>query len=547
MSAPAPDMQHGDMARARLLGQVRATRCWDVVVVGGGATGLGCAVDAAARGHSVLLIEGQDFAKGTSSRSTKLIHGGVRYLAQGNLPLVREALLERSRLLANAPHLVHAMRFVVPAYGWFDKPKFGIALTLYDVLAGSHGIEPCRVLDRAQTVAALPTVSTDGLRGGVAYWDAQFDDARLAIGLMRTIFDLGGVAINHLPVDGLIIDNGRVAGVKAHDTESGECFAIAARCVINATGVWADVLRHHERPHAHALLRPSQGVHVVVDRAFLPGNEALLVPKTPDGRVLFVIPWHGKVLLGTTDRARDDVPLEPQATDAEVDFILETAARYLSGTPAGAPARADVRSVFVGLRPLISAAGTTSTRKLSREHFIDVSPGGLVTITGGKWTTYRRMAEDALDAAEVATGLARRRCVTGDLRLHGAPSQPVPSQTAQPDAYGCEREAVDRLPGAGRRLHPALTLTEAEVRHAARCELARGVEDVLARRHHALFSDAAAAADAAPAVARLLAEELERDAAWCDSEVERFGTLARQYQGLAASHPPRPARGGDEQ
>jgi len=522
--SPPSDVNQGDLSRPSVLTRVRTTRKWDVLVIGGGATGLGCAVDAAARGHSVLLIEAEDFAKGTSSRATKLIHGGVRYLAQGNLPLVREALLERSRLLANAPHLVHPMRFVVPAYGWLDKPKFGIALTLYDLLAGTHGIHPCRLLDTAQTIAALPNVSTDGLRGGVAYWDAQFDDARLAICLMRTIFDLGGFAINHMPVDGVIIENGRVAGVRAHDAESGERFDIAARCVINATGVWADTLRRLERPHAGPLLRPSQGVHVVVDRVFLSGDDALLVPATPDGRVLFVIPWQGKVLLGTTDTERSDVPLEPEATSAEVAFILETAARYLTR----APTRADVRSVFVGLRPLIGASGTTSTRKLSREHFIEVSPGGLVTITGGKWTTYRRMGEDGLDAAEVASGLPRRRCKTGDLRLHGAVVQ------SDPDIYGSEREAIDRLPGAGRRLHAALALTEAEVRHAVRCELARTVEDVLARRHHALFSDAASAAEAAPEVARILADELGRDAAWCAGEVERFRALARQYQGPLA-------------
>jgi len=521
VNIPPSDAKQGDLSRPALLARVRSEQRWDVLVIGGGATGLGCAVDAAARGHSVLLIEAQDFAKGTSSRATKLIHGGVRYLAQGNLPLVREALLERSRLLANAPHLVHPMRFVVPAYAWLDKPKFGIGLTLYDLLAGTHGIHPCRLLDTAQTIAALPNVSTDGLRGGVAYWDAQFNDARLAICLMRTIFDLGGVAINHMPVDGLIVDNGRVAGVTAHDAETGDRLDIAARCVINASGVWADALRRLERPQVAPLLRPSQGVHVVVDRAFLPGDEALLVPGTPDGRVLFVIPWQGKVLLGTTDTGRDDVPLEPAATRAEVDFILETAARYLTR----APTRADVRSVFVGLRPLIGASGTTSTRKLSREHFIEVSPGGLVTITGGKWTTYRRMAEDTLDAAEAATDLPRRHCATGDLRLHGAVAGPGA------DVYGSEREQVDMLPGAGRRLHPALALSEAEVRHAARCELARTVEDVLARRHHALFSDAASAEEAAPEVARVLADELGRDTVWCSAEVERFSALARLYKG----------------
>jgi glycerol-3-phosphate dehydrogenase len=508
------------LARGALLGRLRETPEWDVVVIGGGATGLGCAVDAAARGHSTLLVEGHDFAKGTSSRATKLIHGGVRYLAQGNLGLVREALAERARLLANAPHLVHRMRFVVPTYRWHEKPLLGIGLTLYDLLAGSHGIGRSRLLDPARTVAALPTVNPVGLRGGVAYWDAQFDDARLAVSLMRTLFDLGGLALNYLPVEGLISEAGRVRGVVATDAERGETFRIAARAVINATGVWVDAVRRLERPAAGALLRPSQGVHVVVDRDFLPGADALLVPHTADGRVLFVIPWHGKVLIGTTDSARADLPLEPEAGAGEIDFILETASRYL----VRAPTRADVRSVFVGLRPLIGAGDASATRNLSREHCIEVSPGGLVTITGGKWTTYRRMAEETVDTVESVAGLPRREAATATLRLHGATARPCT------DPYGSEREAVDALPGATRRVLDGLDLTEAEVRHAVRNELARTVEDVLARRHRALFIDAAQAVAAAPAVAALIAEELGRDAAWRDAELVRFRALAMQYR-----------------
>jgi glycerol-3-phosphate dehydrogenase len=510
------------MSRPALLGRLGAARTWDVLVIGGGATGLGCALDAAARGYSTVLLEAHDFAKGTSSRATKLIHGGVRYLAQGNLALVREALVERARLLANAPHLVHPLRFVVPAYRWHDKPLFGAGLSLYDALAGRHGIGPSRVLDPARTVAALPTVNPVGLKGGIAYWDAQFDDARLAIALMRTLFDLGGLALNYLPVDGLAVDGGRVCGVHAHDAESGARFGLAARTVINATGVWADTIRRLERPAACALLRPSQGVHVVVERDFLPGDHALLVPHTADERVLFAIPWQDRVLIGTTDSARSDLPLEPAPLDGEIDFILDTASRYLRR----APTRADVRSVFVGLRPLLGAGNAAATRRLSREHCIEVSPGGLVTITGGKWTTYRRMAEDAIDTAQSVARLPQRSAATATLRLHGA------TEGACADPYGSERASVDALPGAGSRLHAALTLTAAEVRHAARVELARTVEDVLARRHRALFLDAAAAAAAAPAVARLLAEELGRDAAWCEDELVRFATLARQYRGV---------------
>lgn len=508
------------LAREALLARLAAAPSWDVVVIGGGATGLGCAVDAASRGYSTLLLEAHDFAKGTSSRATKLIHGGVRYLAQGNLALVREALAERSRLLANAPHLVHPLRFVVPTYQWHEKPVFGAGLALYDLLAGSRGIGHCRRLDPAETAAALPNVEQEGLRGGIAYWDARFDDARLAVALMRTVFDLGGLALNYCPVDGILSEGGRVRGVVARDAESGSVFRIGAQMVINATGVWADTVRRLERPQARALVRPSQGAHLVVDREFLPGDDALLVPHTPDGRVLFVIPWQGKVLVGTTDSARPDLPLEPAPLAGEVDFILQTAGRYL----ARAPSRSDVRSVFVGLRPLVGADEAAATRRLSREHAIEVSPGGLVTITGGKWTTYRRMAEDVIDAAESVANRPHRPAVTARLRLHGA------GDGGGDDPYGTDRGWVDALPGSARAIHPDLSLTEAQIRYAVRHELARRVEDVLARRHRALFVDAAAAVAAAPEVARLMAEELGRDQEWRDSEIAAFGTLARQYQ-----------------
>ncbi len=512
-------MIRAPLARETLLARAREQRRWDVVVVGGGATGLGCAVDAAARGYSTLLLEGHDFAKGTSSRATKLIHGGVRYLAQGNFPLVREALAERSLLLANAPHLVHPLRFVVPAYRWHERALFGAGLAMYDLLAGSHGLERSRQLSARETLAAVPNAKADGLKGGIAYWDAQFDDARLAIALMATLFDLGGLALNYVPVDGLVTAGGRVGGVRARDVESGNALQIDARVVINATGVWADNVRRLERPAVEPLLHPSQGAHVVVDRRFLCGEDALLVPRTPDGRVLFVIPWQGRVLIGTTDLARQDLPLEPKPLAGEVDFILATAARYL----ARAPTRADVRSVFVGLRPLIHRRGATATRRLSREHFIEVSPAGLVTITGGKWTTYRRMAEDAVDVAQSVGQLPVRECSTARLRLHGAP------RSFSRDPYGCDRKAIDALPGARRTLLDGSSLTEAEVRHAARHELALSVEDVLARRYRMLFLDAALASAAAPAVAAILAEELGRDDDWQRAEVARFRSLAVQY------------------
>lgn len=505
------------MQREPLLERLRTAPRWDVVVIGGGATGLGCAVDAAARGYSTLLLEAHDFAQGTSSRSTKLIHGGVRYLAQGRLGLVREALAERATLLATAPHLVYPLRFVVPVYRQWDRLVLAAGLTAYDWLAGRHGLGPSRLLSARETAAALPGLQPAGLVGGIACMDARFDDARLAIALMRTVFDLGGTAINYLPVTGLRHEGGRVAGVTARDGETGETFAIAARVVINATGVWSDEVRRLDDPSATRRLAPSQGAHVVLERRFLPGRDALLIPRTPDGRVLFVIPWQQHLLLGTTDTPRADCPLEPQPFAEEIDFILATAGRYL----AQRPTRADVRSAFAGLRPLLGGAGGTA--QLSREHAIDVSAAGLVTVAGGKWTTYRRMAEDVIDHAAGSAGLPPRPCPTARLALHGSPGAPGA------DGYGTDRAEIDRLPGATRRLHPAFTLSEAEVRHGARHEQAREVEDMLARRHRALFVDAPAAIEAAPAVAAILADELGWSARRTTESKEAFRRVAEGF------------------
>jgi len=512
------------MKRAALLDRLRATPRWDVLVIGGGATGLGCALDAAARGHRTLLLEAHDFAKGTSSRSTKLIHGGVRYLAQGRIGLVREALAERSLLLANAPHLVHPQRFVVPVYRQWDHLVLGTGLTAYDWLAGRHSLGASRLLSAAETVAALPTVRRDsaagGLIGGISYMDARFDDARLAISLMLSVLDHGGLALNYLPVHALRHAAGRVVGATARDAETGEVFAIDARVVINAAGVWADEVRRLDEPSAAPQLAPSQGAHVVIDKDFLPGESALLIPKTPDGRVLFVIPWQGKVLLGTTDTPRGETPLEPRPLTDEIDFILSTAARYLTRPPT----RADVRSAFAGLRPLIGAGRGSPTSALSREHVIQLSNGGLVSVAGGKWTTYRHMAEQIVDRAEAVAGLPHHPCPTAALPLHGSPRAPLD------DVLGTDRPCVEALPGAGLRLHPALALSEAEVRHAVRAELARDVEDVLARRSRALFVDATAAGEAATAVAGILADELGWTEEHQRERTEAFRRLAEGFR-----------------
>ncbi|MDB5350373.1 MAG: glpD [Planctomycetota bacterium] len=512
--------------RAEMLARIRESRVWDVVVIGGGATGLGTALDAASRGYQTLLLEAEDFAKGTSSRSTKLIHGGVRYLARGEIGLVREALRERSLLLQNAPHLVHDRAFLVPAYSYWDLAKYGAGLKAYDLLGAGHGFGPSRWLSRTDAMATVSTLKSAGLRGGILYHDGQFDDSRLAVSLMLTLLDQGGTALNYAPVVDLIKSGGRVTGVTARDSETGEALSITARSVVNACGVYVDALRRIDDARAPQLLRPSRGVHIVLDRAFLPNDAALMVPRTDDGRVLFLIPWHDRVLVGTTDVAVNEATIEPHASKEEVTSLLEDSARYLTR----APRAEDIRSVFSGLRPLLEQKARGSTARLSREHAVLVSPSGLVTVTGGKWTTYRRMAADTVDRAVEVGGLTRAPCITETLRLHGA----IPSDPTSPLAwYGSEATHVQELiaskPEWAEPVHPSLSTRCGEVVWAVRHEMARHVEDVLARRSRALFLDARASIDAAPRVADLMAEELGFDQTWRQSEVDQFRELARHY------------------
>jgi len=536
-------MEHTAIERAALLARLRTPAHWDLVVIGGGATGLGVALDATARGFSVALVESEDFAKGTSSRATKLVHGGVRYLARGNVSLVREALRERATLLANAPHLAQPLAFVMPAYHWWEPAFYGFGLKAYDALAGRRGLGPTALLSPRRTLERLPTVRTRGLSGGVEYWDGQFDDARLAVALARTALSRGAVVLNHCPAVKLYREGGRTSGLAVRDRETGESFELQARCVVNATGVWVDAVRDMDRddgtPHKSPMVAPSQGVHLVVDRDFLPGEHALIVPKTEDGRVLFAVPCLGKTILGTTDTPCDDVPAEPAPFAHEIDFILRESARYLSRPPT----RADLRSVWAGLRPLVRPTGDEgdNTKSLSREHTVSVSRSGLVTVTGGKWTTYRAMAEDVLDRCFAAQLLPRRPGgATQHLRLAGAPARSAGS-IAQPPGehlYGSEAALLRSLPGADRWLwrDGAGGLSEAMVRFAVRHEMARTVEDVLARRSRLLFLDAACAEALARPVAALLAEELGRPIA--AAELVAFEALARCYRGLTAPAQP---------
>jgi glycerol-3-phosphate dehydrogenase len=524
--------------RNQALTAAHAGRGFDLAVIGGGATGCGVALDAAARGFSVVLLEAEDFAKGTSSRATKLVHGGVRYLAQGNVSLVREALHERATLLANAPHLAQPLAFVMPAYHLWEAPFYGVGLKMYDALAGSRGLGDTAFLSAKQTRELLPNVQGKGLSGGVKYWDGQFDDARLALALARTAASKGAIVLNHCPVTALVREGGKVVGVDARDAIGGALLHVAAKCVVNATGVWVDDIRDMDRdadaPKKPDIVAPSQGVHLVVDRSFLPGTHALLVPKTRDGRVLFAVPWLGKTILGTTDTPREDVVREPTPFPDEVEFILGESARYL----ARPPTRGDVRSVWVGLRPLVKPGGDDgeNTKALSREHTVLVGRSGLVTVTGGKWTTYRAMAEDVLERCFDAALLPRKASgVTVKLPLVGAPAKASVSMTAPPGEhlYGDEAAALRKLPGAERWLwrDGQGGLSEAMVRFAARVEMAMSVEDVLARRCRLLFLDAAEAARQAAPVAAILADELGPG---FDPAASRaaFEALAAQYQKL---------------
>lgn len=511
--------------RSARLQAALASQEWDIIVVGGGASGLGTAVEAATRGHSVLLLEGHDYAKGTSSRSTKLVHGGVRYLAQGNVSLVREALHERGLLRKNAPHLVRDLGFVVPAYDWWAGPFYGVGLKLYDILAGKLNLGSSKYLDREQVLARVSTYQQDGLIGGILYFDGQFDDSRLAVTLLRTLEDFGGVALNYAPVTGLVQEGDKVRGVVWRDQETGQEHRSRAKVVVNATGVWVDDIRRMEKPDAAPMLSPSQGVHIVVDKKFLPGDSAIMIPRTDDGRVLFAVPWHDHVVIGTTDTPVPDSSFEPRALDEEVEFILKTAQRYMDP----APTRADVRSVYAGLRPLVKAEktdGAGSTAALSRDHVIRISDGDLITLTGGKWTTYRRMGEDTVNRAEKLAGLPERLSITPGLHLHGWSEEDRPDHWK---VYGSDAERIQALPGADTSIHPELPYTEAELRWGVRMESARTVEDLLARRTRALLLNAQASIEAAPRVAAVLAEELGKDTAWRDAQVEDYRQLAEGY------------------
>jgi len=501
---------------------------WDIIIIGGGATGLGTALDAASRGFKTLLVEQSDYAKGTSSRSTKLVHGGVRYLAQGDIGLVRHALKERGLLQQNASHLVNKEEFLIPCYDWFSVIKYLSGLTLYDWLAGKYSFGKSKYFSKKETLAMMPGIKEKGLKGSIRYYDGKFDDARLAINIAQTAIENGASLLSYTKVTGLIKSGETVTGIETEDTITGLTAKYTGKVIINATGVFVDDILQMNNPNSKKLVRPSQGVHVVFDKSFLNSESALMIPKTSDGRVLFAVPWHEHLLVGTTDTPLDEHSLEPRALKEEVDFIMGTAASYFNQKPV----EKDILSVFSGLRPLAAPSNGdgNSTKEISRDHKLMVSARGLITITGGKWTTYRRMAEETVNLAITQAGLEAKACVTPNLSIHGSSATKTGHHL---DIYGSDRPKIEALiaqnPDLGNKLNPAFPYTEAEVLWCARHEMAETVEDILSRRLRVLFIDARAAKDMAPRVASLLARELSADEIWEADQIETFNTLADGY------------------
>lgn len=517
------------MNRKTNVNKLSITKLWDVIVIGGGATGLGAGVDACTRGYRTVLLEQHDFAKGTSSRSTKLVHGGVRYLAQGDISLVLEALKERGLLRQNAPHLVINQEFIIPSYEWWGGPFYTVGLKVYDLMSGKLGLGPSEHISKEEVLAAIPNLKTEGLKGGIIYYDGQFDDSRLAINLAQTMNDNEGVPINYMTVISLLKgEDGLVHGVKVRNEENDNEYDVYGKVVINATGVFADSIAQMDEPGSPKTIVPSQGVHIILDNKFLQGRSAIMIPKTSDGRVLFAVPWHGKVIVGTTDTLVGEVSLEPRALQEEIDFILETAGIYLQYTPK----KEDVLGVFAGLRPLAAPESPGGeTKEVSRNHKITVSLSGLVSIIGGKWTTYRKMGEDVIDKAVIMGGLPERKSVTEHMPVHGYVK--IFDSSDHLHFYGSDaeniREIIYKNKGLGERIVDSYSYVKAEVIWAVRKEMARTIEDFLARRIRLLLLDARASIMAAPVVAELMAEEMNYGRNWVKDQIDKYTRLAKGY------------------
>jgi len=515
------------MNRNEMIKNLESTEEWDLIIIGGGATGLGSAVDAASRGYKTLLLEAHDFAKGTSSRSTKLIHGGLRYLKQGNINLVTEALKERGLLYKNAPHLIGHREFLVPNYQWWEGPFYGIGLKVYDLLAGELGIAKSKSLSKEETLAKIPSLEQEDLRGGTIYFDGQFDDSRLAITLARTCADHNGTLINYMPVTGMLKDGGTISGVEAVCSLTGKKHQIKAKGVINACGIFSDEIRRMDEKKAEKRILTSQGSHIILDRSFMKSSTAIMVPHTDDGRVLFIVPWKNHLVVGTTDLNIDEPVLEPKPFEEEIEFLLEHAGKYLIKDPK----REDVLSAFSGIRPLVKTSSDQDSSKVSRDHLIFASDSKLLTICGGKWTTFRKMAEDVIDKAIALFKLVERPCTTESLKLHGYLEgvHEIDSWCV----YGSDAKEMTRLmkdsPHSNEPMHQDLTYLPVEVIWAVKHEMAIHLEDVLARRTRALFLNARASIEIAEKVARMMAKELGHGEDWILQETKAFKKLAENY------------------
>jgi len=514
------------MNRGKMIEQLNVAKEFDICIIGGGATGLGIAVDAASRGCKTILLEKYDFAKGTSSRSTKLVHGGVRYLQQGNIKLVMEALKERGLLKKNAPHLVKNQSFVIPNYKWWENPFYGVGLKVYDWMAGSLGLGPSQFLNKEETLSLAPNLDQDGLRGGVLYHDGQFDDARLAIHLAMTAADHGAVVINYMAVEGLMKENGKVCGVVTKDNFQNKEYEIKAKVVINATGIFSDSIAKLDDKNAEPLISHSQGIHLVFDKEFLLSDSAIMIPRTDDGRVLFAVPWHNKIIVGTTDTPVSSASEEPVAMKDEIEFVMQHVHRYLKKDPS----YGDIRSIFAGLRPLVKSSSKI-TSAISRDHHIAVSDSELVTITGGKWTTYRKMAEDVMEIAIHKAGMSEKECVTKHLPIHGYKENS--NYTAPLYYYGTDESGINSMikkdSSLADLIHPSLPYIKAEIVWAIQNEMCMTVEDALSRRTRALLLDAKAAIESAPAVALLMAKEIGKDEKWTKEQIANFNSIAKNY------------------
>lgn len=501
---------------------------WDIIVIGGGATGLGVALDGASRGYKTLLLEQSDFAKGTSSRSTKLVHGGVRYMAQGDLLLVMEALHERGVMLKNAPHLTLTQKFVIPVYSKWDAIMYTVGLKFYDLLAGRLSLGKSKFINREKTLALLPMLQANGLLGGVVYYDGQFDDSRMTMALAQTCAKKGGLVLNYVKVIGLIKnEKGIVNGVLAKEMSSGDEFKLKAKVVISATGVFADDIAKMDNPASKPTIKPSQGVHIVLDGSFLQSSSAIMIPKTDDGRVLFAIPWYNEVVVGTTDTPVNAISLEPVALEKEINFILQTAEKYLIKKPK----RDDILCIFAGLRPLAADPDNPeSTKEVSRRHKITLSESGLLTIIGGKWTTYRRMAEETINKAIKKGFIEKRKCITSDLKLVTLPNS---NSHDRFHIYGDGVSLIEKMikeePDLGVPIDGRLPYSKAEIIWICRNEMPLTVEDILARRTRALFLNARASIDISAEVARIMATEDGFNIKWQKEQIESYKQLVKNY------------------